>query len=116
MCQFDPPEVLVEEKIKTHEEYLLVYYTNILKRIKNDRLKPEEISDIFDEHLIEFHEKFGKIFQTELYLFNDKRYPDFTYHCVEDNDKNRKMYSSMKSYFKEESQQIIKRISQLKFA
>ena len=116
MCPFQEETKLLVKKIETHEEFLLISHTNLITKIKNERLQPQEILEIFEDEFTIFWEKFGKSFNTELYTILDKKQSNFMYYLIEDTEPNRQQYHKMVDYFKKEINKLIDKISKRKFA
>ena len=96
-------------QVRTYEEFLLIAHTNLLSKIKNERLQPKEILEIYEEEFAVFWDKFGKMFSTELYEIKDN-------YLVEDTEINRIRYYDMVKYFKVDSAKLVDKISKRKFA
>jgi hypothetical protein len=110
MYYFNEPQ----SEIKTYDDCLIIAHTNLLMRIKNDRLKFEEIYEKFEEYYKDFLYRFESKFFVK--LFTIKNTNGLVYYLVEDSVLNRRRYYEMVECFKSETQKMINKISRLKFA
>lgn len=102
-------------KIKTFDEYIIIYHTNFFKRIKNGNISSDDLEEIFHQKHIRFWEKFVEKFGLEMCTKNDSKKVGFIYYLIEDNIINRSIYPHMVDFFKIEADKMMKNINRLKF-